>query len=195
MRMNLPPLLPGPHLNLQSMESKEWTRVIDGQAYLTSTSRDLIPHEFVQNAFETTEMYWARPTSATNMKKLLDNSCTLGLYKVQDDTGTQAKHTPVGMARMITDYVTFAYLTDVYVLKEYRELGLGKWMIECCKEMVEEYSDLRWMMLLTSSAHAERMYKRDLGMVVLGRREDGMTTMGARIEHLQAAKADDGQGE
>lgn len=109
-------------------------------------------------------MYWAKPTSAANMKTMLDNSCTLGLYKVEPDSSSP-KYAPIGIARMVTDYMTFAYLTDVYILEEYRKFGLGVWLINCCKETVEQMPNLRWMLLLTGSEPAERMYKRELGMV------------------------------
>ena len=35
----------------------------------------------------------------------------------------------IGLARLITDYVTIAYLTDVYVLEEYQGKGLGTWLL------------------------------------------------------------------
>jgi GNAT superfamily N-acetyltransferase len=168
------------------MDTKEWQRTVDSQTYLISTSRDLLPHDFVQQAFGTPAMYWAKPTTAINMKTLLDNSCTLGLYKI-DDSAKQ-RHTPIGMARFITDYITMAYLTDVYVVDEYRKRGLAKWMIQCCREIAQEIPDLRFMLLLTGSEHAEQMYRRELGMEVLERHTGGgLAAMGARKEHLSKA--------
>jgi ribosomal protein S18 acetylase RimI-like enzyme len=35
----------------------------------------------------------------------------------------------VGFARLVTDYTTFAYLCDVYVLEKFRRLSLGKALI------------------------------------------------------------------
>lgn len=40
----------------------------------------------------------------------------------------------IGLSRVITDTVTFAYLTDVYVLPEYQSRGLGAWMMDCVAE-------------------------------------------------------------
>ena len=85
---------------------------------------------------------------------------------------------------MVTDYVTFAYLTDVYVLEDYRKLGLGRWLIRCCKEIAKAMPDLRWKMLLTLSEHAERLYHCELGMNRLGKTEDGLIVMGARKAQL-----------
>ena len=132
------------------------------------------------------------PSSAASLKTMLDNSCTLGLFKLQDDGSTEAKRTPIGMARMVTDYVTLAYLTDVYVVEEYRAFGLGKWLIHCCREMVQDIPDLRWMILLTGSEQAERMYRRELGMEVMGAKER-LVAMGARKADLQAAGAGESQ--
>lgn len=162
------------------MDTKEWRRSINGQDFLASTARDL-PHDFIQQAFDTPAMYWANPIPADTMKTLLDNSCTLGLYKVDGET-----RTPVGMARMITDYVTLAYLTDVYLMEEYRSLGLGRWMIHCCREIVVELPALRFMILLTGSEQAQQLYRRELGMKVMGT-EETLAAMGARKAKLREA--------
>ena len=43
----------------------------------------------------------------------------------------------VGMARLLSDGVSDAYVQDVYVIEDYRKSGLGKklikFLIECCK--------------------------------------------------------------
>lgn len=176
------------HEEINMDKPREWQRTINGQTYLISTDGDLLPHEFVQKAFDNPAMYWATSSSEAAMKTMLDNSCTLGLYKIEGGKFSDQKTTPIGMSRMITDYVTFAYLTDVYVLEEHRGLGLAKWMIGCCKEIVEQAPHLRWMMLLTGSEQAAQLYSRELGMKVLGNDSDsGLVTMGARKRHLEAA--------
>lgn len=57
----------------------------------------------------------------------------------------------IGLLRLITDDVTFAYLTDVYVLPEYQGKGLGSWMLGCLNEVIKAWPHLRRMMLLTSN--------------------------------------------
>lgn len=54
----------------------------------------------------------------------------------------------IGFARFITDRVTFAYLNDVYILPEWQGQGLGKWLISCAQELVEEMPHLRRTMAL-----------------------------------------------
>lgn len=57
----------------------------------------------------------------------------------------------IGYARFITDYATFAYLCDVYVLEEYQGKKLGAWLIECVQSHPVT-SRLRRMALFTSTA-------------------------------------------
>ena len=53
---------------------------------------------------------------------------------------------------MITDRATFAYLADVFIIDEYRGLGLSKWLME----VIMSYPDLqglRRFSLVTRDAH------------------------------------------
>lgn len=102
----------------KDQQTWQWDRTIGSQTFLVSTDRALIPISFVQGAFATEAMYWAKSLSHSTTRTMLNNSLTLGIY-------TSSK-TPIGMARMITDYTTLAYLTDVYLDPAYRDLGLGK---------------------------------------------------------------------
>jgi GNAT superfamily N-acetyltransferase len=167
----------------------QWERTIESQTFLISTLPELMPHSFVQEAFATEAMFWARPLSNEATRAMLDNSLTLGVYKVSDSD----KKEPIGMARMVTDYTTLAYLTDVYLQDAYRNLGLGKWIIRCCREIVVEMNDLRFMVLLTGSEKAQNLYRRELGMSTLDGRELPLVCMGARREKLaEAGTAMDG---
>lgn len=68
----------------------------------------------------------------------------------------------IGLARVITDEVSLAYLTDVYVLEEFQGKGLGKWLIECVEAHISEWPELRRVLLLTS--HSGKMYEETLGV-------------------------------
>lgn len=65
--------------------------------------------------------YWAKGRSLALVKKSLENSLSFGVYF----RGEQ-----VGVARVVTDYATFAYLCDVYVREDHQGKGLGKWLVE-----------------------------------------------------------------
>lgn len=169
------------------MDKKTWTweRTAGSQTFLISTAPDLLPHTFVQEAFATDAMFWAKPLSDEATRAMLDNSLTLGVYRISEDD----KKEPVGMARVVTDYTTLAYLTDVYLQDAHRNLGLGKWIIHCCREIAIEMADLRFMVLLTGSEQAQKLYRRELGMAVLDGREVPLACMGARKEKLAEAAA------
>lgn len=73
----------------------------------------------------------------------------------------------IGFGRIITDYVTLAYLTDVYVLPEHQGLGLAKWMMQCLDEVLQSWPELRRTLLLTGDPDAVRLYETTLGMEVV----------------------------
>jgi ribosomal protein S18 acetylase RimI-like enzyme len=66
----------------------------------------------------------------------------------QRQTQDQEQPSLIGFARLITDRVTFAYLTDVYTLPEWQGQGLGKWLISCVQEVVEDMPYLRRSMCI-----------------------------------------------
>lgn len=69
----------------------------------------------------------------------------------------------VGFARVVTDYVTIAYLTDVFILEDYQRRGLASWMMRALKDVVDSWPNLRGLMLMTHDESAARLYKRELG--------------------------------
>ena len=82
------------------------------------------------------------------VKKAAENSLCFGIYK---------KETQVGYARIISDYATFAYLADVFVLESERGKGLSKWLVETIKNHPDLQRLRRWM-LITRDAHT--LYKK-----------------------------------
>ena len=71
----------------------------------------------------------------------------------------------IGFARFITDHVTTFYLTDVYVVPEHRGTGLGRWLIQCCNEILEDKKALRRVMLMASPGEGVEFYEKELGMM------------------------------
>jgi GNAT superfamily N-acetyltransferase len=90
-----------------------------------------------------TQSYWAAGIPRDVVKDSIKHSLSFGLYKAERQ---------IGFARVITDYATFAYLADVFVLNEYRGEGLGKWLIEVVVSH-PDLSGLRRWMLATRDAH------------------------------------------
>lgn len=163
----------------------QWERTANSQKFLVSSARELMPLSFVQEAFAADAMFWAQPLSNEGTRTMLDNSLTLGIYKLSDSDQKE----PVGLARMITDYTTIAFLTDVFIADAYRGLGLGRWIIQCCREVVLEMADLRFMLLFTGSTALQKLYRDQLGMAVVGGPQSSLACMRARSENLAEAAA------
>lgn len=87
--------------------------------------------------------YWAGNRQRHTQDIANHNSLCLGLY---------ASSEQVGFARVVTDYATFAYLCDVYVLEAHQGKGLGKWLIECLHAHPRLQGLRRWS-LATLDAH------------------------------------------
>jgi N-acetylglutamate synthase-like GNAT family acetyltransferase len=62
--------------------------------------------------------YWAKGIPRETVARAVAHSLCLGIYTAD---GAQ-----VGLVRVISDYATFAYLCDVYVLEAHRGRGLSK---------------------------------------------------------------------
>lgn len=89
------------------------------------------------------QSYWAAGRPRQVVVTSLQHSFCFGLY----NAGQQ-----VGLTRVITDYATFAYLCDVYVLEAHRKQGLSKWLMQCVKAHPALQSIRRWL-LITRDAH------------------------------------------
>jgi ribosomal protein S18 acetylase RimI-like enzyme len=89
--------------------------------------------------------YWSEGIPRDIVVRALAGSLCFGLF---DDTDTQ-----VGLARVITDRATFAYLCDVYVLEGHRGLGLGEWLIDTVMSH-PDLQGLRRFTLVTRDAQA-----------------------------------------
>ena len=117
------------------------TNQFEKNGYLISTDKSKLDLEAVHNFI--TNSYWAKGISFQDVKKGIENSLAFGVYK-QD--------TQIGFARVITDYSRLAHLADVFILENYRGLGLAKWLMENIMNHPELHSIKKWT-LLTDDAH------------------------------------------
>jgi GNAT superfamily N-acetyltransferase len=115
----------------------EWRR----EQYLVSTDKrriDLaVVHHFLTNS------YWSPGIALEKVQRAIEHSLAFGVY---------ADGQQVGLARVISDYTTFAYVADVFILDAYRGLGLGRWLMECVVAHPELQGLRRWT-LFTRDAH------------------------------------------
>lgn len=65
--------------------------------------------------------YWSPAVPLEVVRRSLAGSLCVGAY--------QSNGTQIGLVRIISDYATFAYLCDVYVLPEHQGQGLAKAML------------------------------------------------------------------
>ncbi|KAF5134643.1 hypothetical protein E5D57_005279 [Metarhizium anisopliae] len=146
--------------------------------FFLTTDKTFLDPKAVNEVFESDLMWWNDPLELSQMCKMLDNCLTLAVFYVPDteeemmSNGGMPRYMNngpdfrmIGLARIVTDYVSLAYLTDVFIIEEFQRRGLASWMMRALKELVDEWPNLRGLMLMASDKAAARMYQRTLGAV------------------------------
>lgn len=120
---------------------EENLREVAWQGFIFSTDKtrlDLtVIHTFLASS------YWAESIPLEVVKRSIANSLCFGIYKDNNQ---------IGFARIITDFATFAYLADVFVLADYRGQGLSKELMRFITTHSALQGLRRWM-LATKDAH------------------------------------------
>lgn len=127
--------------------------------FLVSTAPQLIDLGVV-HAFLSRDAYWSKDIPMDVVRRGIENCLAFGLYdtsRARAGAGSGAAPEQIGLARVITDRATFAYLSDVFVLPAYRGRGLSKWLMEAVMAHPDLQGLRRWM-LLTADAHG--LYRR-----------------------------------
>ena len=110
------------------------------------------------------ESYWAAGRTRAVVERSLAASLCFGAY----DGARQ-----VGLARVVTDRATFAYLCDVYVVDSHRGGGIGKRLMQAVVAHPDLHG-LRRFHLVTRDAHG--LYER-FGFAPLAQPERHMERM------------------
>ncbi|CAG8889636.1 unnamed protein product [Penicillium egyptiacum] len=173
-------------------QPKTWTK---GE-YLVSTNTSLIPIETLNTWYAGEEFYWAKPMPEPALRETLRNSLCFGLYRNPSQIQSQSDKAPqneassdstlefVGFARCITDYTTFLFLTDVFVLSSLQGLGLGTWLVTCVQEVIESMPYLRRSLLLTGDwKRSVPFYEKvmDMELMVCNPPVDGEDAVGFAV--------------
>jgi N-acetylglutamate synthase-like GNAT family acetyltransferase len=87
--------------------------------------------------------YWANTRPRERTERAIRNSLVFGVYEGEKQ---------IGVARVVTDYSIFAYLCDVFIHEDYRQHGIGKWLIQTVMEH-PDLKDMRRWLLVTNDAH------------------------------------------
>ncbi|MDR7236491.1 ribosomal protein S18 acetylase RimI-like enzyme [Neobacillus drentensis] len=120
------------------------------KGFSISTNKEYLDLTLI-HTFLSQEAYWSKGIPKQIVKKAIENSpLCFGVYK--GEVGKDAIE-QVGFARVISDLATYAYLCDVFILPDYRKLGLSKWLMG----IITNHSELqgaRRLMLATNDAHS-----------------------------------------
>ncbi len=115
--------------------------------YAISTDKNLLDVTAVHK-YLSEESYWAKNIPLQLVQQSIDNSFCFGVYFHKE---------LVGFARLVTDYSSFAYLCDVYILEAHR----GQHLSKCLMQEIMNHPKLqglrRWV-LATADAH--ELYKQ-----------------------------------
>ena len=115
---------------------------IHWNGYTISTDKDRLDipliHEYLSQ-----HSYWAKGRPLDVVQRSIQNSLCFGVYQDEEQ---------VGFARVVTDYATFSWLCDFFILESHRGRGLGKWLIATIVEHPELQSAKQFL-LATRDAH------------------------------------------
>lgn len=92
--------------------------MVNSNAVLISSDKSKLEVGFIQNFLK--DIYWAAGRTLEEVQTSIDYSFCFGIYL----DGNQ-----IGFARVITDYVVFAYLMDVFITEEHRGKGYSSKLI------------------------------------------------------------------
>lgn len=106
-----------------------------------STAKSKLDVPFVQNFLK--DIYWAAGRTMEEVQTTIDASVCFGIY----DNEKQ-----IGFARVITDYVVFAYVMDVFIDEKERGKGYSSILIDAMMKEPQLQQVKIWR-LATSDAH------------------------------------------
>jgi len=90
-----------------------------------------------------TRAYWAQGRTREMIARYVQHSLVFGIYHGEKQ---------IGLARIVSDYTTFAWLCDVFIHEDHRGKGLGKWLMETIHSHPDLQGLRRWL-LATRDAH------------------------------------------
>ena len=118
-------------------EVREYTR----NQFSISTDRNRVDVDKVCEFLK--RSYWANERKRETIIKSIENSICFSLFDGNEQ---------IGIARVITDGATFAYLCDVFIDERYRGKQLGSWLLQCIVEH-PDIAGVRRFCLVTRDAH------------------------------------------
>ena len=108
---------------------------------LVSTDKTKLDVAFLQNFLK--DIYWAAGRTIEEVQTTIDASVCFGIYLNDQE---------IGFARVITDYVVFAYVMDVFIDEKHRGKGYSSILVNAMISEPELQQVKIWR-LATSDAH------------------------------------------
>jgi N-acetylglutamate synthase-like GNAT family acetyltransferase len=115
--------------------------VMEMGRFLISTDRSKLDVDVIHRFLA--RSYWAEGIPRETVMRSIENSLCFGVY----DNARQ-----IGFARVISDFATYAYVADVFILGPYRGRGLGKELMASIMAHPDLQGLRRWS-LGTRDAH------------------------------------------
>lgn len=106
-----------------------------------STDKSRLDLDFITGFIS--QIYWAKERSRETMQTCIEHSLNFGVY-----LGNQQ----IGYARLVTDFVQFAYLMDVFITQAHRGKGYAKKLIQYILD-ADELKAVKVWRLATTNAH------------------------------------------
>lgn len=108
---------------------------------VVSTDKTKLDLPFIQRFLK--DIYWAAGRTLEEVQITIDHSFCFGIYL--DDK-------QIGFARVVTDYVVFAYLMDVFIIEAQRGKGYSSILIDAMIKEPQLQAVKIWR-LATTDAH------------------------------------------
>lgn len=108
--------------------------------FTITDSKENIDLDFIIESLQST--YWGEGRPSELIVKSIENSVLLSVFE---------KGKQIGFARIVSDYSIFAWLCDVYISRDYRGRGLGKFLMACVTD--HPATNVRMNLLATKDAH------------------------------------------
>ena len=87
--------------------------------YTFSTDKEKLDIDVIHGFLS--QSYWAKNIPVEIVKRSIENSLCFGVYYSDKQ---------IGFARVISDFASFGYLADVFILESHRGKGLSKKLME-----------------------------------------------------------------
>lgn len=129
-------------MSAKSLQSERAPNKLRGRrGFVVSTDKRRLDRELIYEFLN--GCYWAKGIPRKTVDRSIENSLCFGVYR----GGKQ-----VGFAHVISDFATYAYIGDVFIIEPFRGYGLGKLVMRSIMEHPDLQGLRRWG-LVTRDAH------------------------------------------